>query len=74
MIVVLVFLAALALFGPRFGADTRDGGDWAENRPFAGRRHVADETGRGDPGDVHAAEPEEYAHERERAGHSPAYC
>ncbi|ROO88176.1 hypothetical protein EDD29_5838 [Actinocorallia herbida] len=90
MIFALVFFAALAILGPRFGADSRDSRDWAPSRAFARRRHVASEvpaetsvrtggetaveTGGGDPGDGDAAEPEEYAHERERAGHSPAYC
>lgn len=74
MMYVLAFFAAVAVLGPLFGADSRDGRDWAPRRSFAPRRHVPGETGRGDPGDDSAAEPEEYAHERERAGHSPAYC
>lgn len=28
-LIVLAFLAALAILGPRYGADTRDGRDWS---------------------------------------------
>jgi len=32
MLIVLAFLVALALLGPRFGADSRDGLDWRPDR------------------------------------------
>ncbi|MCD0449503.1 hypothetical protein LO762_09905 [Actinocorallia sp. API 0066] len=88
MIYVVAFFVAAAVLGPRFGADSRDGRDWAPAL-LPRRRHVtrdaddntdtepvADtEAGRtGVPGDDDSSEPEECPHEREPAGHSPAYC
>jgi hypothetical protein len=38
MLIVLAIIVALAILGPLFGADTRDGLDWAKNNFWLRRR------------------------------------
>ncbi|GAA0956428.1 hypothetical protein [Actinocorallia libanotica] len=65
MVYALVFFTLLAVLGPRFGADSRDGRDWTARPRHGARRHVQR--------DKHSPEPEECSHELESAEHSPAY-
>lgn len=65
MTYMLIFFGSLAVLGPLFGADTRDGRDWTARTGYGARRHVQ--------GDNHSPEPEECSHELESADDSPAY-
>ncbi|GAA2731643.1 hypothetical protein [Actinocorallia aurantiaca] len=65
MLYALIFFILLAILGPLFGRDSRDGRDWAGDLHYEPRRHVQ--------GDKHSPEPEECSHELQSADDSPAY-
>jgi hypothetical protein len=47
MLIVLALIVALAVLGPLFGADSRDGLDWAKNSFWLKRRGSASFRSRG---------------------------